>query len=107
RVLQSVGMRVDDVEVVVMPFPDQVTALGSGHLDGAVFPEPFGTIAVQKNAAAHVMNADSFIPGGQVALMSFSDRFAHERPDVARRWAVAYVKGARAFMDAMEKGRDR
>jgi NitT/TauT family transport system substrate-binding protein len=107
KVLQSAGMGVDDVEVVVMPFPDQVTALGSGHLDGAVFPEPFGTIAVQKNAAAYVMHADSYIPGGQVALMSFSDRFAHEQPDLARRWAVAYLKGARDYMDAMENGRDR
>jgi NitT/TauT family transport system substrate-binding protein len=107
RVLSSAGLRFEDVEIVVMPFPDQVTALGAGQLDGAIFPEPFGTIAETKKAAVHVLDADSYIAGGQVALMSFSDRFAHERPDVARRWAVAYLKGVRDYMDALEYGRDR
>jgi NitT/TauT family transport system substrate-binding protein len=107
RVLNSVGLRLEDVEIVVMPFPDQVTALGVGQLDGAIFPEPFGTIAETRKAGAHVLDADPYIPGGQVALMSFSEKFAQERPDVARGWAVGYLKGVRDYMDALEYGRDR
>ncbi len=107
RLLASVGLQAQDVETKVMPFPDAVAALGAGSLDVAIFPEPFGTIAEQRGFATRVLNADQYIPGGQVAVMSYSDQFAHERPEAARRWAVAYLKGARDYMDAMEYGRDR
>jgi NitT/TauT family transport system substrate-binding protein len=107
RVLDSVGLRLDDVEIVTMAFPDQVAALGAGQLDGAVFPEPFGTVAQQRGVASLVLNADDYIPGGQVAVMSFSERFAQDRPQLARGFAVAYLRATRDYMDAMETGRDR
>jgi len=107
RVLSSVGLDLTDTEVVTMPFADQVAALGTGSLDGAIFPEPFGTIAQQRGVAVHVLNADSYIPGGQVAVMSLSERFADERPAVARRFSVAYLQAARDFMNALELGVDR
>jgi NitT/TauT family transport system substrate-binding protein len=107
RVLDSAGLRLDDVEILTMAFPDQVTALGAGQLDAALFPEPFGTVAQQRGVASLVLNADDFIPGGQVATMSSSERFARERSDLARGFAVAYLRASRDYMDAMELGRDR
>lgn len=107
RVLDSAGLRLDDVEIVTMAFPDQVTALGAGQLDGALLPEPFGTVSQQRGVAGLVLNADDYIPGGQVAVMSFSERFAQDRPRLARGFAVAYLRATRDFMDAMELGRDR
>jgi NitT/TauT family transport system substrate-binding protein len=107
RALGSVGLQLDDIEIVVMSFPDQIVALGTGGIDGTVIPEPFGTTAEQRGAAVRVLNTDEYIPGGQVAVMLFSDQFAHERTDVARRFSVAYLKAVRHYMDAMQKGHDR
>jgi NitT/TauT family transport system substrate-binding protein len=107
RVLDSAGLRLDDVEIVTMSFPDQVTALGAGQIDGAVLPEPFGTVARQRGVAGLVLNADDYIAGGQVAVMSYSERFVRERPELARGFAVAYLRATHDFMDAMEYGRDR
>jgi NitT/TauT family transport system substrate-binding protein len=107
RLLGEANLRLDDVELTIMPFPDTLVALGGGSIDAVVMPEPFGTIAELRGLAARVRDAGEVIPGGQVAVMSFSERFASERPEVAKRWAVAYLRGARDYMDAMELGRDR
>jgi NitT/TauT family transport system substrate-binding protein len=107
RLLAEANLKLDDVEITIMPFPDALVAFGGGSIDAVVMPEPFGTIAELRGLAARIRDAGDVIPGGQVAVMSFSERFANERPEVAKRWAVAYLRGARDYMDAMELGRDR
>lgn len=107
RLLGEAHLRLQDVEIIIMPFPDTLVALGGGSIDAVVMPEPFGTIAELRGLAARVRDAGEVVLGGQVAVMSFSERFASERPEVAKRWAVAYLRGARDYMDALELGRDR
>jgi NitT/TauT family transport system substrate-binding protein len=107
RLLDKVGLEEDDLEVTLMPFPDQVAALGAGRLDASILVEPFATLAEQRGIATRMVTTDQYIPGAQNAIMTFSDRFANQRTDVARRFSVAYLHGARDFMDAMELGRDR
>jgi NitT/TauT family transport system substrate-binding protein len=107
RVLGSVGLGLDDMDITLLPFPEQVVALSAGRLDAAVLVDPFAAQAEQRQIAVRLLYTDRFIPGGQNAVMTFSDRFAHQRTAVARRYAVAYLHGIRDFMDAMEYGKDR
>jgi NitT/TauT family transport system substrate-binding protein len=107
RMLADVDLRPDDVETLLMPFPDVLAAFGGGSVDAAILPEPYGTIAGVRGLAVRLRDADEYIPGAQVAAMVFSESFAKQRPAVGRRWAVAYLRGVRDFMDAMELGEDR
>ena len=107
RMLTEVGLRTEDVETIVMPFPDALAGFGGGSVDASIMPEPFGTIGAVRGLAVRLMDADEYIAGGQVAVMVYSEAFVRQRTAVGRRWAVAYLHGVRDFMDAMEDGRDR
>jgi len=107
RMLAEVGLRLEDTESVIMSFPDMLAAFGSGGIDGAVMPEPFGTLAEERDLAVRLRDAGDYIPGAQTAVIVFSAPFARDRVAVARRFAVAYLRGAREYMDAMELGHDR
>jgi NitT/TauT family transport system substrate-binding protein len=108
RMLAEAGLGVGDLqESTYMPFPDILAALGGGTIDAAVVPEPFATIAEERGLAARVRDGGDYVAGAQIAMMVFSERFARQQPDAARRFAVAYLRGARDYMDAMEHRRDR
>lgn len=107
RALADADLQPDDVETVLLPFPDILAAFGSGALDAAFVPEPWATLAVDRGLALPVAEAATYVPGAQLAVMSFSERFAQERVPVAERWAVAYLRSVRDFMDAVELGHDR
>ncbi len=108
RVLASVDLGVDDLaDVHYMPFPEIMAAFAGGSIEASVLPEPYGTVAEDRGIGFRVLNTDDQIVGAEVALIVFSEKFARERPDAARRFATAYLRGARDFMDAMEHGRDR
>jgi NitT/TauT family transport system substrate-binding protein len=47
---------------------------------------------------------DEYYPDHQVGVVYFSDPFATERADVARRFTVAYLKAVREYNDAFRKG---
>jgi NitT/TauT family transport system substrate-binding protein len=107
RMLAEVGLGLDDTESVLMPFPDMLAALAGGQIQAAVMPEPFATLGERRGVAVRAQETGDYLPGAQIAVTLFSERFARERQEVADRWAVAYLRGGRDYMDAIEHGRDR
>lgn len=107
RLLAEAGLQLDDVEIVVMPFPEVLGGLGGGSVDTALLPEPFGTVAEERGLGTRLRQVDNLIGGGQVAATAFSERLVRTRPTVAQNFAVAYLRGAREAMDALELGQDR
>jgi NitT/TauT family transport system substrate-binding protein len=108
RMLAEAGLGMGDLaDHQYMPFPDMLAAFGGGSIDAAIVTEPFATIAEERGLGARVRDSAEYIPGMQVAMMVFSQQFARQQPDAGRRFAVAYLRGAREYMDAMEHGRDR
>jgi NitT/TauT family transport system substrate-binding protein len=92
--LRKYGMTIDDVHVTYMPFPDQVAALGTGAIDAAWgLIEPQATTALRRGFAEILEPAPR--PGNQTTVIFYSHRFMQERPDTARRWMVAYLRGIR------------
>jgi NitT/TauT family transport system substrate-binding protein len=102
--LRPAGLRVDDIDLVEMSFPDQLPAFGSRNLDATVIPEPFETRLVDQGLATVYQHSDQIYPGFQVAEVMYGATFAQEQPDVARRFMIAYLKGVRVYNDAYVKG---
>ncbi|HLH24117.1 MAG TPA: ABC transporter substrate-binding protein [Chloroflexota bacterium] len=93
-VLSKNGMTFDDVNVVYMPFPDMVTALGGGSIDAAAsIIEPQATTALRRGFAEILDPAPR--PGNQTTVIFYAQPFIDQRSDLARRWMVAYLKGIR------------
>jgi NitT/TauT family transport system substrate-binding protein len=92
-VLREQGMVLEDLNIVYMPFPDMVTALGGGSVDAASLIEPQATTVLKREFGTVLVPSPR--PGNQTTVIFYAKRFVEERPDVARRWMVAYLKGIR------------
>jgi NitT/TauT family transport system substrate-binding protein len=104
KVLEKGGLKYDDVEHVFLGFPAQVAALQNGSIDVTGLLEPWATQAIKMGLAVRIMGGDDVYPNQQLAVTLYSGKFAQERPDVARRFMVAYVRALRYYADALKAG---
>ncbi len=105
RALHPYGLSYQDVEHVYMGFPQHVLALTNGSIDASMTGEPSVTQAVESGVAVRVAGTDTFEPNQEVAVLLYSGRFIKERREVAERFMVAYLRGARYFNAAVADGR--
>lgn len=102
--LEEGGLTLNDAQVEYLAFPDHVSALENGSIDASSTTEPSVTQAVQSGAAVRFAGADELYPYQQVATIIYSPGFV-EQGDLATKFMVAYIKGARDYNDALEEGR--
>ena len=93
KVLEREGLSIRDVDETALPFPDHAAALATGAIDAAITAEPFATRALSQGVATKFVA--EIAPGRMTTVAMYSGRFIRERPDVARRWMVATMRGAR------------
>ncbi len=99
------GVAFNDMTVIYMNFGAQVAALQSKAIDGTIMVEPYLSQVVASGAAVNVAPTEEFYPAAEVSLLLYGDKFIKERPDVARRFMKAFLRGARDFSDVVDKGR--
>lgn len=103
--LKSAGLTYDDVSHVYnMPYPDMAAALQNRAVDAAIVTEPTVAIALANGAAVRYPS-DQFYPRQNVSPLLYSGHFVKDRPDVARRFMVAYLQGVRFYRGACKDGR--
>lgn len=102
------GLEPKDVDLVELGLPEMVAALSNKSIDGATLLEPFVTLAVAKHVAVRWKGMEDFLPfKGQNGIIIYSQKFAEEQPEAARRWMAAYLRGTRAYTDLVVRGTDR
>jgi NitT/TauT family transport system substrate-binding protein len=102
--LKSAGLKYSDVDTVNMPFPDHVAALGNKGVDASASVEPGPTIAIKNGFAVLVKADDEIIPNHQIAVLLYSENFGN-KPEVAKKFMRAYLKGVRFYNGALKDGR--
>jgi NitT/TauT family transport system substrate-binding protein len=102
--LKSAGLAYKDVQHEYLSYPQHVTALQNGAVDAALTTEPSATQAVERGYAVR-LPMDKIYPDQAVAGLFYGGHFIAKSPDVARRFMVAYLKGARVYNDALKDGR--
>jgi ABC-type nitrate/sulfonate/bicarbonate transport system substrate-binding protein len=100
HLLAPAGVKENEVNIVAMSFPDIVAGLGTGAIDVAALIEPLVTVAVDRGIAVVWKRADEIYPSQQYAALIYGPGIT-ERPDVATRFMVAYLKGVRFYNDAL------
>lgn len=107
KVLAVAGLTIDDVDMKSLGMPETVAALASGALDGAILVPPLDTTAVRNGGVAFI-DPDKVIGMKlEVSGMFYNLDWAQKNPDVLDRFTVAYIKGARYYLDAVRKGPNR
>ncbi|ABD86414.1 ABC transporter substrate-binding protein [Rhodopseudomonas palustris] len=97
------GLTYKDADNVNMSYPQQVVALSSKAIDGAITTEPSASQAVDSGVAVRFSDA-SLYPGQQVAILLYGAELLTKRRDVGQRFMTAYVKASRVYNDATNKG---
>jgi NitT/TauT family transport system substrate-binding protein len=106
--LAEAGLKPGDADVEVLAFPAQAAAFGNKAIAAAYSIDPFIARGVQKGFSVKwIPNSKYFGGKTQTAVIIFGPKVAKNR-DLARRWMIAYIKGIRTYLDAIEKkaGRD-
>ena len=105
RALKMGGLKITDVEQVYMGFPQQAIALANKAIDAAFTAEPSATQAVNSGSAVRVMGDDEIYPMHQLAVVFYSGAFIKKKPEAAKRYMRAYLRGVRYYNDAIVNGR--
>lgn len=101
--LRQAGLTIKDVNIVPLGFADMQNALETGKIDAAGPIEPWLTRILDSGVAKLLVRSDAITPGQQQSVLLFSEQFATQQKDVAVRFMVAYLKGARFYNDAFVK----
>ena len=102
--LKSAGLGYKDVQHEYLGYPQHVLALTNSAIDASVTTEPSATMAVERGVAVRLKNDDPYA-NQQIAVLLYSGDFISKTPQIARKFMVAYLKGARFYNDALKDGR--
>lgn len=102
--LTKVRLKLSDVNLIYMPFPQHVLALKNRAVDASITTEPSATEAITSGAAVRLTAADIY-PDHQLAVVLYSGDFVKKNPEVARKFMRAYIRGARDYNDALKDGK--
>lgn len=96
------GLTWQDFEKAYMPYAQQVAAMANKALDGGIVVEPTATEAERKGVAVRFMGSDEIYPNQEIAAILYAGAFIRTRPEIARRFMRAYIRGARDYNDAFD-----
>ena len=100
--LQKVGLKNKDVTIENLGFPDMITAFSNKAIDAALMIEPFVAIATKRGVGVRFIGVDDIAPDFQIAGIVYGPEFVAKNPEAAKRWMVAYIKGVRDYLDAVD-----
>ncbi len=99
--LEQAGLQAGEVEVVVLPPTNYITAFANKAIAAGFSVEPYTARILQEDLAVKWMPASSFYGGqAQIGVVVFGGAMLKDQ-DLARRWMVAYLKGTRDYMKAL------
>lgn len=109
RMLETDGLTLKDVELVYMPWPDMGTAFANRAIDAGTIVDPFTAQFEEKGVATLFRRASDAVrnPWFEVSVLLYNADWAKKSPKLAQDFAVAYLRAARDFHDAMYGGKSR
>jgi len=102
--LKRGGIKYSDIKLPLIPFPSMIAAFANSAMDAAIVSEPFATQAIREGVAEMLASSDKFYPNQQIAVLLYGSKFIGDRPDVAKRFMIAYVKALRFYAGALKGG---
>jgi NitT/TauT family transport system substrate-binding protein len=95
KALKESGLTVKDIEIVNLANPDMPLAVEKGSVDAALVGPPYSDQII--GGGKGVLLAQDMAAGAMTTVYMYSGKFMKERPEVAKRFMVALVKGSRVM----------
>jgi len=95
KALRDVNLTFKDITAVNLANPDLVLAMKQGSVDAALVGPPYSDQIIKDGTG--VLLAQDTAPGAMTTVWMYSGKFMKEHPEVAKRFMIALVKGARAM----------
>ena len=103
--MQKVGKSIKDVNTTYLGIPAQLAAYLNKGIDASVLPEPFRTQAIAKGLVRELMTVAEVRNNMDVGSITYSEKFATERKDVAQKFMNAYIRGVRFYDSGIANGK--
>lgn len=103
--LKKAGLTIKDVEPVYLGFPQHIAAFTNGGIDVSLTVEPTISSIEKAGKAVRFLGVDELYPNFETAVVFYSEKFITERPDDARKFMRAFLRGARDYNDALDHDR--
>ena len=108
--LETAGLRLADVNVKTLFFPQMIPSLANGGLDVALMVPPFADMALRQGVAVAWINPEKGyvkeLPMTSLAYMANADWIKANR-ETARKVFIAIARGARDYCQAYHHGPNR
>lgn len=105
RALEKGGLKIADVDLVNLAFPQMVLALANKAVDAAFCVEPSASEAVRQGYAVRIMGDDEVYPYHQLSVMQFAGQFAKGKPEAGKKFLKGLLRGVRDFNESLTNGR--
>ncbi|TWS99836.1 ABC transporter substrate-binding protein [Reyranella sp. CPCC 100927] len=109
KFMDSAGLSVTDLKIVYLSWPDMGPAFDTKAIDWGAVTEPFAArYADRKSAYVYKRAADVLKnPPLEVSVILYSKDWTDAKPDQAKAFTVAYLRGVRDYYNAMTGGDQR
>ena len=97
RMLEPLGLTIDDVELTNLPPAASVQALINDSVDVTVESEPFISTLLASGEAVIWQETSEIVPDYLMSVMRYGPSLLDDRPEVGTRFAVAMLKAIRQF----------
>jgi NitT/TauT family transport system substrate-binding protein len=95
KALKEAGLTIKDIEMVNLANPDMRLAFEKGAIDAALVGPPYSDQII--GGGTGVLLAQDMAPGAMTTVFMYSGKLMKERPEVAKRFMIALIKGSRAI----------
>ena len=103
--LRKAGLTIKDVDPIYLGFPQHIAAFTNGGIDVSLSVEPTISSIEKAGKAVRFLGVDQLYPDFETAVVFYSEKFITERPDDAKKFMRAFLRGARDYNDALDHDR--
>ena len=103
-ILETGGLTYDDVEHEFIGFGEHLTAYANGAIDASLTTEPSATLIEDQGLAVRLGDVSEYYPNQQLAVILYGGQFINRDDDAGVCTMIAYLKGARDYVNALENG---
>ncbi len=109
KVLEANGLKLSDITLKNIPFPNMAVAFDRKAIDFAIQVEPLASLIAAKGFAVkwQEMSKLLFNPYMQISAVYFNSDWARKNSEQSRKFMVGQLRGIREYYTANEKGPNR
>ena len=106
KVLETAGLRLSDVDVKILGFPQMGTAFANKAIDAALVIPPFTYEFIDQHLAVEFAEVDKLVKPNPmtIAVIMVNTDWAKEHRDAVQGYVTAYLRGVRDYCNAYHHG---